>query len=159
MKSINLSQCCHIFSWLSLQWRHNERDGVSNHRRLHCLLNVSSVADQRKHQSSESLVFVQGIRRSSVNSPHKRPVTQKMFPFDDVIMCVLGGCTIIYCEFRVIYPGELGFCLYITTVQSVICANNWAQYGLKVVFVCLHITLSHYHHYADHYAYPKAFNI
>ena len=22
-----------------LQWRHNERDGVSNHRRLHCLLN------------------------------------------------------------------------------------------------------------------------
>ena len=23
----------------SLQWRHSERDGVSNHRRLHCLLN------------------------------------------------------------------------------------------------------------------------
>ena len=22
-----------------LQWRHNDRDGVSNHRRLHCLLN------------------------------------------------------------------------------------------------------------------------
>ena len=22
-----------------LQWRHNERDGISNHRRLHCLLN------------------------------------------------------------------------------------------------------------------------
>ena len=28
--------------WLfavALKWRHNERDGVSNHRRLHCLLN------------------------------------------------------------------------------------------------------------------------
>ena len=23
----------------ALQWRHNERDGVSNHRRLHCLIN------------------------------------------------------------------------------------------------------------------------
>ena len=25
--------------FISLQWRHNEHDGVSNHRRLHCLLN------------------------------------------------------------------------------------------------------------------------
>ena len=43
-------------------------------------------ADQRKHQSSASLAFVLGIHRASVNSPHKWPVTQKMFPFDDVIM-------------------------------------------------------------------------
>ena len=27
------------FAERSLQWRHNERDGISNHRRLHCLLN------------------------------------------------------------------------------------------------------------------------
>ena len=47
---------------------------------------VYSGADQRKHQSSVSLAFVQGIHRSPVNSPHKRPVTWKMFPFDDVIM-------------------------------------------------------------------------
>ena len=43
-------------------------------------------ADQRKHQSSASLAFVRGIHRSPVNSPHKGPVTRKMFPFDDVIM-------------------------------------------------------------------------
>ena len=42
--------------------------------------------DQRKHQSSASLAFVWGIHRRPVNSPHKRPVTRKMFPFDDVIM-------------------------------------------------------------------------
>ena len=30
----------HVFQvFLSLQWRHNERDGVSNHQRLDCLLN------------------------------------------------------------------------------------------------------------------------
>ena len=47
---------------------------------------VCSGADQRKHQSSASLAFVRGIHRWPVNSPHKGSVTQKMFPFDDVIM-------------------------------------------------------------------------
>ena len=49
---------------------------------------VYSDADQRKHQSSASLAFVWGIHRGPVNSPHKWPVTRKMFPFDDVIMSV-----------------------------------------------------------------------
>ena len=43
-------------------------------------------ADQRKHQSSASLAFGQGIHRWPANSPHKRLVTRKMFPFDDVIL-------------------------------------------------------------------------
>ena len=47
---------------------------------------VCSGPDQRKHQSSASLAFVRGIHRWPVNSPHKWPVTRKMFPFDDVIM-------------------------------------------------------------------------
>ena len=47
---------------------------------------VYSGADARKHESSASLAFVRGIHRGPVNSPHKRPVTRKMFPFDDVIM-------------------------------------------------------------------------
>ena len=47
---------------------------------------VYSGADQRKHQSSASLAFVRGIHQSLVNSPHKWPVTQEIFPFDDVIM-------------------------------------------------------------------------
>ena len=47
---------------------------------------VYSDADQRKHQSSASLAFAWGIHRGLVNSPHKWPVTRKMFPFDDVIM-------------------------------------------------------------------------
>ena len=47
---------------------------------------VYSGVDQRKHQSSASLALVRGIHRWPVNSPHKGPVTRKMFPFDDVIM-------------------------------------------------------------------------
>ena len=52
---------------------------------------VYSDADQRKHQSSTSLAFLRGIHRGPVNSPHKGPVTRKMFPFDDVIMWCLSS--------------------------------------------------------------------
>ena len=47
-------------------------------------------ADQRKHQIAVSLAFVPGIHRLPVKSPHKGPVTRKMFPFDDVIMNMLS---------------------------------------------------------------------
>ena len=47
---------------------------------------VSSNVYAGANQSSMSLAFVQGIHRWPVNSPHKEPVTQKMFPFDDIIM-------------------------------------------------------------------------
>ena len=47
---------------------------------------VYSDEDQRKLKKSASLAFVWGIHRGPVNSPHKWPVTRKMFPFDDVIM-------------------------------------------------------------------------
>ena len=49
---------------------------------------VYSDVDQRKHESSASLAFVRGIHRRPVNSSHKRPVTRKMFQFDDVIMYI-----------------------------------------------------------------------
>ena len=65
---------------------------------------VYSDTDQRNHQSSASLAFVRGIHRWPVNSPHKGPVTRKMFPFDDVIMVssviclnfMLGSCYVTF---------------------------------------------------------------
>ena len=51
-------------------------------------LTVCSGVDQRKHQRSTSLAFVRGIHRWPVNSPHKGPVTWKMFTFDDVIIAI-----------------------------------------------------------------------
>ena len=47
---------------------------------------VYSRRRSKKHQSSASLAFVRGIHRWPVNSPHKGPVTRKMFPFDDVMV-------------------------------------------------------------------------
>ena len=52
---------------------------------------VNADADQRKHLRSVSLAFVRGTHRGPVNSPHKWPVTRKMFPFDDVTMDLRNG--------------------------------------------------------------------
>ena len=74
------------YTRMTLQWRHNERDGVSNHQPHDCSLKRVFRGRSKKTSSFASLVFVRGIHRWSVNSPHKRPVTRKMLSFDDVIM-------------------------------------------------------------------------
>ena len=68
----------------ALQWRHKERDGVSNHQPRDCLLNRLF----RRRSTKTSKLRLTGLceGNSPVNSPHKGPVTRKMFPFDDVIM-------------------------------------------------------------------------
>ena len=43
-------------------------------------------SDQSWQQSSASPAFVRVIHRWPVNSPHERPVTRNIFPFDDVII-------------------------------------------------------------------------
>ena len=67
--------------------------------------------DERKHQSSASLAFVRGIHRWPVNSPHKGPVTRKMFPFAGVIMCVkmfnIVACDMSKCIFDMIFNWKL----------------------------------------------------
>ena len=71
-------------------WHYNDVIMVAMVSQITSLTIVYSIfysgTDQRKHQSSASLVFVRGIHRGPVNSPHKGPVTRKMLPFDDVIM-------------------------------------------------------------------------
>ena len=79
-------QLTRLFRYISVQWRHNWRDGVSDHQPHDCLLNRLFRRRSKKHQSSASLVFVLGIHRWPMNSPHKGPVTRKKFPFDDVII-------------------------------------------------------------------------
>ena len=73
------------WSW-PLQWRHNDHDSVSNHQPHGCLLN--SLFRRRSKKTSKLRVtgLCVGNSPGPVNSPHKGPVTRKMFPFDDVIM-------------------------------------------------------------------------
>ena len=56
------------------------------------------LVQTQKHESYASLAFVRGIQQWPANSPHKGPVTRKMFPFDDVIMMSRSArqCSISY---------------------------------------------------------------
>ena len=82
---------------------------------------VYSDADQRKHQSSTSLAFVRGIHWGPVNSPHKWPVTRKMFPFDDVIMFMLVTAV---CIFYGIYF-NMGYIVSSTAPSNPSCKSCW----------------------------------
>ena len=61
----------------SLQWRHNECDGVTNHQPHDCLLKRLF----RRISKETSKLRVTGLCVGN-------SVTRKMFPFDDVILCV-----------------------------------------------------------------------
>ena len=65
------------------------RDSVSNHQPHDCLLNRLFRRRSKKTSKLRVTGLVRGIHRGPGNSPHKWPVTRKMFPFDDVIM--FGG--------------------------------------------------------------------
>ena len=70
----------------SLLWRHNERNGVSNHRRLDCLLNRLFRCMSRKTPKFRVTGIYEGNSPVNGEFPAQRAVTRKMFPFDDVIM-------------------------------------------------------------------------
>ena len=72
-----------------LRWRHNGRDVVPNHQPHGCLLNRSFRRRSKKTSKLRVTGLCVGNSPGPVNSPHKRPVTRKMFPFDDVIMISL----------------------------------------------------------------------
>ena len=70
----------------SLHWRHNDHDGVSNHQPHGCLLNRLFRRRSKKTTKLRVTGLCVGNSPGPVNSLHKGPVTQKVFPFDDVIM-------------------------------------------------------------------------
>ena len=70
----------------ALQWRHNGRDCVSNQQPRDCLLKRLFRLRSKKTSKLRVTGLCAGKSPGPVNSPHKWPVTRKMFPFYDVIM-------------------------------------------------------------------------
>ena len=60
----------------TLQWRHNERDGVTNHRCLGCLLNRLLSRKSKKTSKLRVTGLCEG--NSPVTGGHKGPVVPKM---------------------------------------------------------------------------------
>ena len=82
-----LEYCEMIFS---LRWRHNDHDSVSDHQPHGWLLNCLFRRRSKKTSKLRVTGLCVGNSPGPVNSPHKWPVTRKMFPFDDVIMFPLS---------------------------------------------------------------------
>ena len=80
--------CSHPGEDSSVQYSHNGRDGVSIHRCLGCLF--CFVLAQIKENTKASHHWPLWGEFTG-DFPHKGPVTQKMFPFDDVIMLIIVG--------------------------------------------------------------------
>ena len=70
----------------ALHWRHNERDGVSNHRRPNGLFNRLFKPRSKKTSKLRVTGLCEGNLPVTGGFPHKGPVMRKMFQFDDVIM-------------------------------------------------------------------------
>ena len=98
---------------------------------------VYSGADQRKSQSSASLAFVWGIHRWPLNFPHKRPVTQKMFPFDDVIMTRPNTPVPLFLFFR-----KYQNTVYLLTFSSIFYHSYWKHRQVQCAYNVLINVLS-----------------
>ena len=77
----------------TLHWRHNDHNGVSNHQPHCCLLNCLYRRSSKKTSKLCATDLCMGNSPGPVNSPHKGPVTRKMFPFDEVIMNFTEVCS------------------------------------------------------------------
>ena len=77
----------------SLWWRRKGHGGVSNHQPHGCLLNRLFRRRSKKTSKLRVTALCVGNSPGPVNSPHKGPVTRKMFPFDDVIMFYFSAST------------------------------------------------------------------
>ena len=71
-----------------LQWCHSEHDGVSDHQLHDCLFNRFFFQAQSKENIKARCPWLcEGNSPVTDEFTHKGPVTRKMFPFDDVVMC------------------------------------------------------------------------
>ena len=93
----------------SLQWHHYERNGVSNHQPHNSQLFTEAFIQE---QMKTSKLRVAGLCawNSPVtgDSPHKGPVTRKVFAFDDImIISHFTGCV---CSILSSFNQTLGYC-------------------------------------------------
>ena len=92
--------CVHLSNiiWASLQWRHNERHGVSNHQHFECLLSRLFRGTSKK----TSKLHVTGLCDANTpvtdGFPSQRASNAGMFSIDDVIMILISQ--VISCLFN-----------------------------------------------------------
>ena len=110
----------------TLQWRHNGRDSVSNHQPHDCLLNRLFRRWSKKTSKLRVTGLSAGNSPGPVNSPHKWPVTRKMFPFDDIMEAFIDG--VDWCanvQSNTLWERSLGESIGVTCLY----AQSFRRYG------------------------------
>ena len=77
-----------LTSLKSIQWRHNESGGVSNHRRLNCVLIPLFRRISKKTPKLHITDLCEGNPSVTGGFPSQRASNAEIFPFDDVTCCV-----------------------------------------------------------------------
>ena len=123
---------------VSWQCRKNGRDGVLNHQPHDCFLNRLYRHRSKKTSKPHITGLCAGNSPGPVNSPHKWPVTQKMYLFDDVIMFYLA----LICDWFVFRVSRLFWvnCLKITAkdVMPKTCFDKWLNHIFSI-WMLIHI--------------------
>ena len=112
---------------VSLQWRNNGLDCVTNHQSHDCLPN--RLFGRRSKKTSKFRATGLCAGNSPVSSPHKWPVTKKMFQFHDVIMTVSHGIP-IESSIKKMSPNIKSFRIlsYWRCIKSL---TKWSSFRLK----------------------------
>ena len=113
------------WSNFSLQWRHNGRDGVSNHQCLGCLLNRLFRRRSKKTSKLRVTGLCDGNRPVTGEFPHKGPVYTKMFPFVDVIMAFATFCS--YSNL----PWNVTDAVPVLLIRNVITPMPWGRFVVR----------------------------
>ena len=81
----------------TLQWRHNKRNGVSNHHPYGCLLNCLFRGRSKKISKLRVTGLCEGNWPVTGEFPTQRASNaKKLFPFDDVSMGNIGLCSAFF---------------------------------------------------------------
>ena len=64
-------------------------------------------------------------------------------------LCAWDVCYIICCHLLYIHSGKKREFVFISIVQFMISVNSRMRFGFQIVFVCLYITSTYYHHCAN----------
>ena len=115
-----------LYSSSPLQWRHNGRDGVSNHQPLDCLLNRLFRRRSKKTSKLRVTGFCAGNSPGTGEFPAQRASNAE----------------------NVSITQKMGLC-FSCSVQTVICANHRVPDSSKFVFDCLYSTPAHHHQYVE----------
>ena len=114
----------------SLQWRHNKRYGLSNHRRFHSLLKCGFRCRSKKTSKLRS----------------QKPVMRKMFPFDDAIMIIFICSWVFllnwYCVLRYFLGMTEKNCSILKNVQRKICGFEYCSFVKNCIKIYLHSNIA-----------------